>query len=99
MSGFIICALKSLADKSISIGEGVQFHTVNKKEIDSIWRHVWFETLKSIHSRKINENGFSLLTSILRVSSPRSTKPSTNIIHCIICYNFSLFILSTLERL
>ena len=32
-----------------------------------MWRNIWFETLKAIHSRKANQYGFSLLTSILRV--------------------------------
>ena len=68
VSGFIIRALRSMAESPVLTREENPLQCCNRKEIDSIWRSIWFETLKSIHSRKIDGFGFKLLTSILKVS-------------------------------
>lgn len=69
MLGFVIRALNSLADQTMHLGDGRIVHRSNEKEIESTWQNVWFETMKAIYSRNINEYGYNLLASILKVSS------------------------------
>ncbi|XP_065051907.1 serine-protein kinase ATM-like isoform X2 [Rhopilema esculentum] len=60
---FVLQALRSLADNTDSFKSE---HLRNRKEIETCWRNIWFETMKAIHSRNVDEPGFMLLTAILK---------------------------------